>query len=211
MKNTIFVNFLVVIFLLIFSISSCGKNTEKNIDESSGIIEQEQGLNGISYENDKKIKSINEDSKSISEQFASNIAGNITCSMELEEDGGIMNQKIYISGDKMRMDYNLTNDGIKIENHMISDGEYNYMWGDSGNFKMKIIHDIDDNIDIDNENEKIDGGFQDSKEFLDKIPASKCEKWDVDTQVFELPKGIDFMDFAELQKSMKTNISNIPQ
>lgn len=208
MNKRNFVKFLIIVFLLSFSLSSCWNKNENTTLVSSWVTIQEQTT---TTENIIEKTEDTDDTQSISEKFFSNSAWEIKCTTTIEVGSGKIEQVVYISGNKMRMDSNWNQEWIPIENHMISDWEYNYIWWIGWSFKMKIEKNTENEIDSENENTKLDSWFQDSKEVLDNIPTSKCEKWEPDMQVFDLPEWIEFIDFGELQKSMKINIPNIPQ
>lgn len=201
MNNSIFVKYLIVVLVFSFGLSSCWDKEEKTDESLTGVTIQEEAITDTSENKTEET----EDKASLSEKFLSNSAWNIKCSMTIEDWSWKIDQTVYISGKKMRMDSNWNDDWISIDNHMISDGEYNYMWWNTGSFKMKIPKN-----DV-SENEKTNVWYTDSNEVLDKIPENKCEDWNVDSTVFDIPSGIEFVDLEEMQKSIKMNIPDMPQ
>lgn len=204
MKNTTFFKLFLVTLLSSLLLSSCWNNKDNQVLESwtwTGVIEKWI----IELDNDnKKIESI--DNTSLSDKFNSDSIWNLKCIIHTEE-WWIFDQTVFISWKKMRMDSISVSTGVSLDTHMISNWEYTYIWWTGWNFKMKI----DKNNVNKNENEKMDSWLTDTKEVLGKISTNKCEKWDVDDKVFELPEWVEFMDFWELQKSMKINIPKLPQ
>ena len=123
----------------------------------------------------------------------------ITCRQEVKvlEDNKLIN-KMYFYKNKMRFDSSLEKEtqGQK-DMHMISDGEYNYLWGQgmigaalggvSKNQGMKMK--IDDQGEMAN---SVD--VKELKENNWKVPGISCESWNPDMSIFELPQDINFID-----------------
>ena len=114
----------------------------------------------------------------------------ITCTFEYTEDGQTMNGVLYITKNKdMRGDF-ITAHAQKgtIKTHVIQKGEYIYYWGlpDKDNFKTKI-------------DENANAAEQAEDKYNKKISTKPdvqylCKPWNVDTSVFEFPKGVVFQD-----------------
>ncbi|MDD3302084.1 MAG: hypothetical protein PHN31_00885 [Candidatus Gracilibacteria bacterium] len=139
---------------------------------------------------------------SLWEKFSKGEKISMKCEYETEQDGGKVNQVIYISTPKIRIDMNLTHASGESISHMIMDNEYTYIWGNQGEpMKMK---NVENNEESTNENTEEETPEQDVKDSLDSIPYDKCSEWITDTSVFELPAGIKFTDMEELMKKMPT-------
>ncbi len=124
------------------------------------------------------------------------------------EDGNSLENKIYIWGKKTRFDGSLGQEeqGQK-DFHMITDGEYQYIWGKgmmAGAFgandgkvhgmKMKVMdkeEDMGPDFDID-ELEK--NNFQ--------APGVICKTWEPDEDIFKLPENVEFKDMSVLMGGM---------
>ena len=114
---------------------------------------------------------------------------------------------MYISGKRVRLDYDMKNPvpGMAGETqkdlHMVSDGEYGYVWGDSTiggimqGFKVKI-DEMDSEEVAPKETEIIDY----------EMPVTDCKPWTVDEKMFEIPEGIDFIDPANIEEMTPEDI-----
>ena len=102
---------------------------------------------------------------------------------------------MYISGKRIRLNYDMKDPvpGMAGETqknlHMVSDGEYGYVWGDSTlggimqGFKIKM-----DEMD----SEEI---TPEETEIIDyEMPVTDCSPWIVDEKMFEIPEEIEFID-----------------
>ncbi|MCA9366595.1 hypothetical protein KC722_03375, partial [Candidatus Kaiserbacteria bacterium] len=67
---------------------------------------------------------------------------NLTCefSSVADETGGAVAGTVYISGERLRGDFEMEQAGTVMESHMIQDGEYSYTWSESaeGTFALKM-------------------------------------------------------------------------
>ncbi|MFA5917826.1 MAG: hypothetical protein WC850_06350 [Candidatus Gracilibacteria bacterium] len=142
------------------------------------------------------------ESMSIWQKFTEGKIGNIKCEIVTEQEGGKNNQIIYISGKKIRMDMTISDKAGNSENHMLTDGEYTYIWGSTGPaFKMKNI-DPNKTENQNNENTTTPQNTQDMSKDLEQIPYNKCSEWKVLDSMFKLPDGIEFTDMETFQKDM---------
>lgn len=177
-----------VTILSVLILSSCGENKEENeITVDAGVPEE---ITVESWESNN----------SFAEQYMNKTLWNLKCTYNLNEEWWLSEQVFYISWLRMRLDSKITYEWKTVNNHMITDGEYSYSWWTSWNFKMKINNKehIDENID----NSDDEYQWDDLKTMLEKIPDNKCEKWDVDEKMFELPKWVVFQNMEDLMKWM---------
>jgi hypothetical protein len=108
---------------------------------------------------------------------------------------------IYINGLSIRTDYTVT--GGKPGNsqgHLISDGEYFYIWTDQNTgFKLQISAFPGQNATTSAEN------LLSSYMKMDTNSEIKCLPWQVDTTMYELPSNIDFKDLTKSILDMKSS------
>lgn len=109
-------------------------------------------------------------------------------------DKSTLNITTYVANDKVRVDYIMTPPlQGQSDLHMITDGEYGYIWGDStlgdafSGMKIKLDDDLDSE-EATQQNEVVDYS----------IPVVNCEKWSVDNSKFDLPDDVDFMGMEEM-------------
>ena len=114
---------------------------------------------------------------------------------------------MYISGKRVRLDYDMKNPvpGMAGETqkdlHMVSDGEYGYVWGDSTiggmmqGFKVKI-DEMDSEEVAPKETEMIDY----------EMPVTDCKPWTVDEKMFEIPGEIEFIDPNDIEDMVTEDI-----
>ena len=115
-----------------------------------------------------------------------------TCTVSLEIEGITTHTTSYISGDNIRTD---SETEVPVMGTMtmsiISDEEYMYSWSSlqEGGYKMLIEEDIDVSEDIDTVDDIDDTEMElpEQETDLSKNVEYNCEKWDVDTTLFELP------------------------
>lgn len=115
--------------------------------------------------------------------------GNYKCDFTHTTDAGDSSGTTYISGKKIRGDFTTNVTGVsamKIETHMISDGEFAYTWSSMmpTGMKMKL-----------NLSETSDGaktGF-DYNQHLDY----NCSPWMEDSSMFSLPANIKFTELPQ--------------
>lgn len=185
---------IILVLISLLLLSSCGNNKGEE-NTASWVIESQNNLSeGLEKESDAWNK------LSLAEKFFSKEIWNLKCVMNPQIEWWEINQVLYISWIKMKSETTIKHQWETRVNYMISDGEYTYMWGKWWAFKMKVEDDdYHETIFWEDELEE-DGGYDESsdlKTLLEEIPDNKCEQWDVDETMFELPKNIDFQDFSE--------------
>lgn len=127
----------------------------------------------------------------------------VKCVLQTEQEWWEINQVVYISAPKMRMDSTVVYKDWNSESHMISDWVYTYVWWTNWPaLKMKVetwatdveepVTDIPENTDEP----------KDMSEYLEQIPYNKCSEWSEDDSMFKLPNWVEFMDMEEFQNNM---------
>src|SRR3989338_3588990 len=157
------------------------------------VIFAMQGRNGVentSLTNDEQAIE-NETSGTQRNSFAELMQSceNVTCTYEFADASGSQNGTVYVAGQNMRGDFTIAAAGTgSYETHMISDGEWSYMWcgplGASQGTKIKVT--ADSSAEATNE-QTFD--YDDEYDF-------DCEEWNRDDSKFDLPSGVSFTDLS---------------
>jgi hypothetical protein len=146
--------------------------------------------------------------KTLKDLMSGDLDENVRCEFShVVSDDNRLDGVTYISGKKVRVDYKLAvpEQGQK-DLHMISDGEYGYVWGDSflGDVMQGSKFKLDDTAATDSAeaDETTPSG-----DYLDyETPVTKCEVWNPDMALFEIPGDITFMTAEELQDSVMQSV-----
>ena len=184
----------------------------KNYQCSDGIDNDQDGLidekdlgcysdGDVNNSNSYDPKDDNEDNKltqkgTLEDFFSGKMGTDLVCeaTYEVGTDNEIKTI-MYISGKKIRLNYDMKNPvpgmaGKTQKNlHLVSDGEYGYVWGDSTlgetmqGFKIKMD---------DMNSEKITPTVTEIIDYT--MPITNCKPWIVDEKMFEIPEGIEFVD-----------------
>ena len=137
---------------------------------------------------------------SLKELLAKNIAQK--CNWQLSGEDGTGQGEIIISGNKFRQNLKVEGPEGETEFFSISDGEWYYTWStnavtDNMAFKMKI----DENqkqTDTSNSPVAISNNLDWDQEY-----NYNCQPTTINESDFSLPKGINFVDIAELTKQFQ--------
>lgn len=138
---------------------------------------------------------------SLLEEYMNNKTWNLKCILHIEKEWGTVDQIVYISGLKMRMDATVKYQGNISESHILNSGEYTYIWWNGWNFKMKNDAKILKEMKEDEKNDEYSKHETDLKKILEKIPNNNCVRWDIDEDIFKMPEWIEFKNFGEDFKS----------
>ncbi len=128
-------------------------------------------------------------------------------------DKNSVTSTIYILGKKMRYDSSLAQEvqGQK-DIHMITDGEYSYLWGkgiiantlsgggSNKGFKMKM--------DDKNESFTPNINIEDLKKNNFNVPGLKCQTWNSDKSLLEIPTDIDFVSMENMMNPAMMNLKS---
>lgn len=136
------------------------------------------------------------------------LGADIKCEFEQNiADQGELKVQTYLSDENMRVDYELSGAfaGAAAEQknlHIVSDGEYFYMWGESllGAMMEGIKYKVD--YDEEGDMQAPDNDLLEAYMSFEDMPDLNCQKWNVDQGLFEIPEDIEFMDMDNLQEVM---------
>jgi hypothetical protein len=109
-----------------------------------------------------------------------------TCTYSNEVGGG----KIYVSGGKVRGDFETKVEDKVTKSHMIVDGSTSYIWSDGSLTGIKMTFDASETASKDAETSPV-GGFDASSDM-----NYKCGVWVVDSSMFAVPTTIKFTSFG---------------
>lgn len=114
-------------------------------------------------------------------------AGNDTkCTYRASEEGSDSSGTIYVSKNKGRGDFEVTEEGKVNKGHMIFDNSTSYIWMDGETTGIKIVHDQSDTTD-DSTTTGVDP---------DKNYDYECGSWKADDSFFVPPSDIIFQELA---------------
>jgi hypothetical protein len=98
--------------------------------------------------------------------------------------------KFYVSGSKVRGDFETTVEGNVTKSHMIIDGNTSYIWSDGQKSGIKMT--FDSSATPSGSAATSPAGSFDTAANMNY----KCSVWVVDSSVFTLPVGVTFMTFG---------------
>lgn len=111
-----------------------------------------------------------------------------TCTFKSTEQNVSSEGTMYVSGGKMRGDFNSEVSGVKNSSHMLYDGTTSYVWVDGQNTGFKM------SLDANAQSNTSTQGVDPNKNY-----EYKCSKWSTDNSKFELPSGVTFSELPSMQ------------
>lgn len=131
---------------------------------------------------------------------------NVVCEINMPEQKS--SGTTYVVGNKVRGDFtvNLDESGKPMMSHMISDGEYMYMWTDGVDQGTKF------KIDAVSANPSALPSSAPKTANLNQEVDLNCSDWAVDNTKFNVPANIKFTDMSQLMNNaVKSNGSTAPK
>lgn len=108
---------------------------------------------------------------------------------------------VYVSGGKMRGDFQTTNQGKTFSGHMIIDSGYTYIWSDALSRGMKMaMSDVQPTGTATN-SQSMD---------VNQTVSYSCKPWIPDASVFTLPANVTFTTFTMPTGAMTTGTASVP-
>lgn len=122
---------------------------------------------------------------------------NVTCTTTAEDQSGT--GTIFVAGSKMRGDFSTQVEGKSMMTHMISDGQYSYMWSDEDSKGTKF------KIDPDQPVPSVPAGssVQSQTGNMDDEVDMNCSNWNPDNSKFQVPANIEFIDMSAMMENAK--------
>lgn len=135
--------------------------------------------------------------KSLKDLFLSGVAQKCTFTDKTEnmESDGVT----YISGGKMRGDFNSKVEGKMMTSHMIVDGKTSYIWSDDQTNGVKMSFDPK-TFETESASNTTSNASVQKEETVDvnKELDYKCSSWGVDNSLFTPPAKVKFIDYSAM-------------
>lgn len=109
------------------------------------------------------------------------------------------NGTIFVSGKKMRGDFNVTVSGKNMMTYMIQDGTYVYVWTSDATQGTKMKVDAVEKATGD-QTQKTNQSFD-----VNKQVDVKCSNWSVDESKFTPPSNVTFTDLSQMLQKLPTS------
>lgn len=116
------------------------------------------------------------------------------CTFEDSETGD--KGTYYVARGSMRGDVTTTTDGKTQVSHMVYKDGFMYTWMDGEATGYKMVANFEEEESA--ENSEVDSNVETSTTFdTEEEFDYNCSSWRVDSSKFELPEGIEFIDFSQ--------------
>lgn len=109
-----------------------------------------------------------------------------TCTFNNQGSAG----KVYVSGGKVRGDFDTTTESTTTKSHMIIDGNTSYIWMDGQTTGFKMSFNPDQTPSATASTQTSTGSFDPRADM-----NYECSAWVVDSSMFALPSGVTFQEF----------------
>ncbi len=116
----------------------------------------------------------------------------VQCTFSTTNEGAKSDGTVYVSNGKMRGDFKTVSDKMNVNNHMIVDGQYSYVWSDQSKQGMKMELKKEETS---SPTGAPANGQQNGPNLNEKVNYT-CKPWSANAEMFALPSGITFMTFA---------------
>lgn len=125
---------------------------------------------------------------------------NVTCTTSYPiDEKSSSNGTIFVSGKKMRGDFNVMMNGKNTLSYMIQDGTYVYIWtADSAQGTKMKVEAVEKATG--ESTQKTDQNFDVNKEV-----DVKCSNWSVDESKFTPPSNVTFTDLSQILQKIPTS------
>jgi len=117
--------------------------------------------------------------------------GAYKCTFDQVIEAGTSRGTVYVSGQKIRGDFSTIAQGVTMESHMISDGEWTYTWSPMMPQGFKAPVTASDNTQ--GTNTQTSGSYTDMNQMMNY----DCDPWSVESNSFTPPAGITFMQMPQ--------------
>ncbi|HMQ01539.1 MAG TPA: hypothetical protein PKD79_00500 [Candidatus Doudnabacteria bacterium] len=129
---------------------------------------------------------------------------NLVCTFEHEDEFGEQSGTVYIAGEKMNGEFQITDSEGTSKAYLIRDDEYQYLWGDEfeQGIKFRLSALTEFKATESEHQENID---------LDEEYNVDCGSWRVDNSKFVPPSSVEFADFTAQAQAAAEVMQSIPQ
>lgn len=114
--------------------------------------------------------------------------GNYQCTFSSAADGTQSSGTVYVSGNMVRGNFKSVSSGTMMESHMITRDGYVYTWSPAMSTGMKLMMQGSGTGTTGTQ-----GNYADANQQYDY----DCDSWNLDASQFELPSGVQFMQFGQ--------------
>lgn len=118
------------------------------------------------------------------------------CTWDMKVEGSTSSATMFIKGEKYRQDITLGDQ----KTHMLSDGEYMYMWSSMQEQGTKINLEKMEELGEDMQSETDVDAAQAKMSDMDAEYDFKCLPWVVSENKFKVPSDIEFMDLTSMME-----------
>lgn len=197
---------LVVAILLILIFGFVGLNLMKSNNKEQRPLDKDSMTNESTSEKTETTMKKPADETTVTGSIFDLIKMGSTskCTFSSNTDTVSTSGTTYISGKQLRGDFDVVTDGNRMESHMYSDGEWVYTWTSALPQGIKMKLDAAESEKMQQDTQQIKG----MEDFQNKFDY-KCSKWSADPSIFVLPEGVQFTDFSETLKNLKSGSSNM--
>jgi len=203
MNKNLIIGLVVVGAVVIVGVALIGNKANDNQNGGGGNV----AVNGEQQESTSE-KEVLTKGKTLKDAMNGDLGDNVKCEVSyVVGDNNRLDGVTYISGRRIRVDYVLKDEvsGQK-DLHMISDGEYGYVWGDS--FLGETMQGSKFKLNMDESEEESE--TPENAEMIDyDVPVISCEPWNPDADLFKIPGDVDFIDMEEMQENMNQSVENM--
>lgn len=120
------------------------------------------------------------------------------CTFDVTADSGNSKGTIFITGEKMRGDFETTTqDGKTSQMYMIRDGNMYYMWGGELPGGIKMTFNVDDLKTNTQANQYVD---------LNTKSDYRCSDWTTDASKFTPPSNVKFTDLSSMMEGLDKTV-----
>jgi len=205
-KPLIIVMIVVFLFLLLGASAFALKSyNDAKAQKAQRDLEMLQAPNQTETTQSEPISSKEKIQGSLFDLF--NRGSNLNCTFSGTQAEQDISGTIYISGKKMRGTFEIEMPQATITSNMVSDGEYMYSWSDllPQGFKMKLSE-VEAQANAEVTDPKL------SKEALENMKKFQqnfdyeCDKWAVDSSMFNVPGNVTFTDYSLLMPTGGNNV-----
>lgn len=152
----------------------------------------------------------NLETSSISGSFQDlmNMDKSMHCTWNYQDQNGSGDGEVYVSGEKFRANVNIQTPQGQVTSNSVSDGTWMYQWSNATPQGLKInLQDIQDLAPdaADDQPEHAQGAYQ----TLTEKYSYNCDPWTVDQSQFQVPAGVNFIDFSQTIQQMQGQMEDI--
>ncbi len=130
---------------------------------------------------------------------------NKTCTYELMQDNKTISGAVFISGDNMRTNYEITSDEPtqNMTGSMIKMGDKMYIWSSQMQQGVMMQYDLEELQAQYEKSESQPGQPSNPAPFdINKEMEYKCDSWNVDDNMFTPPSDIEFIDMSAMMNDI---------